>query len=63
MAVALPPVIEGMARRAFFKHLFIGFSIAIMGGELFWHGHVKPRQILRTQYYKEKGVEFVHPFA
>ena len=53
------PIIEGMARRWFFKHLTIASLIGFAGAELWWRGYAVPRIEKRDAYYQNMGVDWV----
>ncbi len=57
-----PPVIQGSARRAFFRHVAIAAVLGFIGGEIWWRGYVLPRKARRDEYYRSQGVTIVHPF-
>ena len=57
-----PPIIQGSIRKAFLKHCAIATTLGIIGGEIWYRGYVLPRRERRTEFYRSKGVTFVHPF-
>jgi hypothetical protein len=53
------PVLEGFARRWFFKHLAISSVISLVAAEFWWRGYELPRLATRDKYYRDMGVEWV----
>lgn len=52
------PVIEGAARKWFFKHLAISSALGLVAGETWWRGYEVPRKAKRDKYYADMGVEW-----
>ena len=53
------PVIEGTARRWFFKHLTLATLLGLSMAELWWRGYALPRRDRRDAYYRNLGVDWV----
>ena len=53
------PVLEGLGRRWFFKHLAMGSALGLAAGELWWRGYELPRIATRDKYYRDLGVDWV----
>lgn len=52
------PVLEGAARRWFFKHITIATALGVLGGEIWWRGYALPRREARDKYFADLGVEW-----
>ena len=53
-----PPVIEGLARKYFYKHLTIASIIGVAVAEGYWHFHVIPRRKKRDAFFEHFGIEY-----
>jgi hypothetical protein len=52
------PIIEGSARRWFYKHMTISFGLGIIGAECWSRFYEIPRKAHRDAYYRSQGVEW-----
>lgn len=52
------PVLEGAARRWFYKHVGISMVVGIVAAEAWYRGYEIPRREKRNRYYEELGVKW-----